>query len=142
MKKLKLNGHLVLLSAALCTTLTAAAADSGNLRVGAAKIDITPSKVTGLKNVWGTSFQGVHDHVYVRAVVLNNGQTSAALVSIDTSSTQDTSALRRRIEEATGIPAGHIMISSTHTHNAPAGVVRRNSIQSSRDRLFEPVFLV
>ncbi len=40
-------------------------------------------KVTGLKNVWGTAFQGVHDHVYVRAIVLDNGQTGAALVSID-----------------------------------------------------------
>ncbi len=119
MKEPRPNRYAVL-AAVLCSTVAAGAAESGKLRVGAARIDITPKTVSGLKNVWGTTFQGVHDHIYVRAIALDNGLTGAALVSIDTSSTKDTSALRRRIEQATGIPAGHIMISTTHTHNAPA----------------------
>jgi len=66
--------------------LSATAADSGNLRVGAAKVDITPKTGAGLKNVWGKEFQGIHDHIFVRAIVLDNGLTGAALISIDTSS--------------------------------------------------------
>jgi neutral ceramidase len=116
-----------LFTALLCSAVTASAANSGNLRVGAVKIDITPKSVTGLKNVWGATFQSVHDHIYVRAIALDNGATGAALVSIDTSSTKDTLALRRRIEQATGIPAEHIMISTTHTHNAPAVGAANNS---------------
>jgi hypothetical protein len=83
--------------------------------------------------VWGTAFDGVHDHVFVRAIVLDNGQTGAALVSIDTSSTPDMLSVRRKIEEATGIPAGRIMISSTHTHNAPAVGAGKDSRQGGPD---------
>jgi neutral ceramidase len=119
--KLKMSIYVALLCAALFLPVSALAAGSGNLRVGAARIDITPTAkaATGLKNVWGTSFTGVHDHVYVRAIVIDNGQTSAALMSIDTASIPDTLAQRQRIEKETGVPAGQIMITTTHGHNAP-----------------------
>jgi hypothetical protein len=121
MNGLKPSIYVVLLSAAPFSPMSVLAADSGNLRVGAARIDITPTAkaATGLKNVWGTTFQGIHDHIYVRAIVIDNAQTSAALMSIDTSSMPDNLALRRRIEKETGVPAGQIMISTTHGHNAP-----------------------
>ena len=98
-----------------------AIAQSGNLRVGAAKIDITPSAedAKGLRNVWGTPFTGIHDHVYVRAIVISNGKTSAALVTEDTSQTPDTMPIRQRIEKETGVPAANIFISATHSHNSP-----------------------
>src|SRR5580658_7732951 len=102
--------------------VSCALAQTDNLRVGAAKIDVTPSAkaAPGLRNVWGTAYTGIHDHIYVRGIVLDNGKNSAALLSIDTSSMPDTLELRRRIEKETGVPAGSIMISTTHTHNAPA----------------------
>jgi hypothetical protein len=98
-----------------------AAAQSGDLRVGAAKVDVTPSAdmVTGLTNVWGTVYTGVHDHIFVRAIVIDNGRTGAALVTVDAPDIVDTLPFRQRIEQATGIPAGNIFISATHTHNAP-----------------------
>jgi hypothetical protein len=118
-------------AAVACFALSASAADSGSLRVGAAKIDITPKAeaAKGLRNVWGTAFEGIHDHIYVRAIVVDNGRTSAALMSIDTSSIPDNLDLRRRIEKETGIPAGQIMISTTHGHNAPAPGQPANSRQ-------------
>lgn len=121
MDKLKVSVYVTLLCAALFAPISAFTAGSGNLRVGAARIDITPTAkaATGLKNVWGTAFTGVHDHVYVRAIVIDNGQTSAALVSIDTASIPDTLAQRQRIEKEIGVPAGQIMITTTHGHNAP-----------------------
>ena len=98
-----------------------AAAQSGNLRVGAAKIDVTPSpdRVKDLVNVWGTPYQGIHDHIFARAIVIDNGTTSAALVAIDSPDVIDTLPVRQRIEKESGIPAGNIFISTTHTHNAP-----------------------
>ncbi len=89
------------------------------LRVGAARIDITPANASGLKNVWGNEFKGVHDHIYIRAIVIDNGATSAALISLDTSSTPDTLPLRQRMQKEFNIPAQNIMITATHGHNAP-----------------------
>ena len=93
--------YLLLAYAALLSGLPAVAAETGNLRVGAAKVDITPPlpMAKALKNVWGTLYEGIHDRIYVRAIVLDNGRTSAALVSIDTSSTPLTLPLRQRIEK-------------------------------------------
>ena len=98
-----------------------AAAQSGNLQVGAAKIDVTPTpdRVKDLVNVWGTPYQGIHDHIFARAIVIDNGTTSAALVAIDSPDVIDTLPVRQRIEKESGIPAGNIFISTTHTHNAP-----------------------
>lgn len=96
-----------------------AAASGQSLRAGAARIDITPAQAAGLKNVWGTEFRGVHDHIFVRALVIDNGATSAALIALDTSSTADTLPLRERLQKEFGIPAQNIMITATHDHNAP-----------------------
>jgi hypothetical protein len=89
------------------------------LRAGAARIDITPANASGLKNVWGNEFKGVHDHIYIRAIVIDNGATSAALIALDTSSTPDTLPLRQRMQKEFNIPAQNIMITATHGHNAP-----------------------
>lgn len=105
----------------LATYSCFASAQSGKLSVGAAKIDVTPSAdmVSGLTNVWGTKYQGVHDHIFVRAIVIDNGLAGVALVTVDAPDVVDTMPFRQRIEKATGIPAGNIFISATHTHNAP-----------------------
>jgi neutral ceramidase len=119
----------------LCMTIyNASFAEQGNLRVGAAKVDITPSEkmAPGLKNVWGNSYRGIHDHTFVRAIVVGNGKDNAALVSIDTSGMPLNLAVRQRIQKETGVPAGNIMISVTHTHNAPAvGAAGRQSSPDS-----------
>ena len=97
-------------------------AQTGNLTVGAAKVSVTPSAkmAPGLRNVWGTAFTGIHDPTWVRAIVIGNGATEMALVTMDTSSTPPTLELRQRIQRETGVPAGSILISATHTHNAQA----------------------
>jgi neutral ceramidase len=112
--------YYLLVAACFCCTVSSNC-QTGDLRVGTAKIDITPTpeESKGLRNVWGTAFTGIHDHVYVRAIVIDNGKTSAALVTEDTSQTPDTLAVRQRIEKEIGVPASNIFISATHTHNAP-----------------------
>ena len=109
----------VLASALLCGATVFAQA--GNLRAGAAKIDVTPSAdtVKELTNVWGKHYEGIHDPIFVRAIVIDNGKTTAAFVTLDTPDIRDTLAVRQRIEKETGVPAGNILICATHTHNAP-----------------------
>ena len=46
-------------------------------KAGAAKVDITPTQLP--KNS-----EGILDHIYARAIVIDNGITSAALLSADT----------------------------------------------------------
>ncbi len=89
------------------------------LHVGAAKVDITPQELTGLTNLWRRPFEGVHDPIFLRALVVDNGVNAAAIVAADLVEFGDTIAVRERITQATGIPADHVIISASHDHNAP-----------------------
>jgi neutral ceramidase len=91
----------------------------GALLAGAARIDITPEDLTGLTNLWRTPFEGIHDHIYVRALVVDNGINSAAIVAADLVEFGDTIELRKRIEQEIGIPVENIIITASHDHNAP-----------------------
>lgn len=95
------------------------AVDAGQLRAGAAKIDITPADPSGLTNLWGNKFTGVHDKIYGRAIVLDNGETSAAIVAVDTVEITDGAPIVARISRETNIPATNIVLAATHDHNAP-----------------------
>ena len=95
------------------------AAITSGLRVGAAKVDITPKDLTSLNPMGGKTFAGVHDPIYARALVLESGKNSAAMVTLDLIEAGDTSEVRRRIAKELGIPFDHIMISATHDHSAP-----------------------
>ncbi len=48
------------------------------LRAGAARIDITPDS-TKLPR----GFEGINDRIFVRAIVIDDGHTRAALVTVD-----------------------------------------------------------
>jgi hypothetical protein len=99
----------------------AKAADVGNLEVGAAKVDITPTtkQLPGLIMVLDKRFTGIHDPIYARALVMGSGNSIAAIVSLDLAEIGDTVALRERIQTELGIPVAHIIISATNDHNAP-----------------------
>lgn len=92
---------------------------AGALRVGAAKVDITPSDLAGLTNLWGTQLTGVHDHIYARAIVIDNGESSAAIITVDTVEITDGMPFVANIAKETGIPFDHIVIAATHDHSAP-----------------------
>ena len=91
----------------------------GPLRAGAAKVDITPRDLTGLTNLFGRPFEGVHDPIFLRALVLDNGLKRAAIVAADLVEFGDTRAVREQIERETGIPASAVVITASHDHNAP-----------------------
>ncbi|WP_404710016.1 hypothetical protein [Sphingomonas sp. MMS24-J13] len=108
--------RLSLLIAGLClAAVPAHAAVDGPIKAGAAKIDVTPGRASLPE---GTD--GVHDPVFVRAIVVDNGATRAALVSVDTIGipTDVWARVSRRIEQQLGIPARNLMLGATHTHSA------------------------
>jgi hypothetical protein len=69
----------------LTATILLAASASAALRAGAAKIDITPAVDANLPmSGYGgrtQGFKGIHDPIYVRAIVVDDGTTQAAIVA-------------------------------------------------------------
>jgi hypothetical protein len=63
----------------------------------------------------------VHDHLYARAMVVDDGASKVALVSCDLLSLRRSTVARARelIGELAGLPGQHVMISATHTHDGP-----------------------
>lgn len=86
------------------------------LLAGAAKVDVTPEDLTGLTNLWRTPFEGVHDRIYLRALVVSDGSNSAAIVASDLLEYGNTTVVRERVEQATGIPADR-GVHSQHDHH-------------------------
>lgn len=107
------------------------AADGGTLRAGAAKLDITPAPdfalpFGGYGNRAGNA-KGVHDALHVRAIVVDDGATQAALVSVDIVGISDAlcEKMTARLNRETQIAKENIFLMATSTHAAPAieGVV-------------------
>ncbi len=80
-------------------------ASAQGLQVGAAKVDVTPAEteLTGL-------YQGILDHIYTRAIVIGNGSTAAALVTVDAGGIPDPlwRQVSSQVESELGIPARRI----------------------------------
>lgn len=93
-----------------------------NLRAGAAKVDITPRDVVGL-TVVGHRRQvtGVRDPLRAGVIILDDGETKAAIVTLDTIGAWEemVKSARERIEREAGVPAANIMIAASHNHSGP-----------------------
>ena len=92
-----------------------AASPVPSLRVGAARVNITPSPGERPANS-----QGILDPLYARAIVLENGVSTAALITIDAGAVPDPlwQAVTGRIEQELKIPAASVLLTATHTHSA------------------------
>jgi len=103
---------------------TAARQARAELRAGAAIVDVTPEQFPVLINGGMTARRGEPRDVKARAVVLDDGRTQVALVVVDSCMLprELLDAAKALAAERTGIPAGHMMISATHTHSAPAAM--------------------
>jgi hypothetical protein len=107
---------------ALLCLLAAMPAQAAELRVGAAAVSITPARGTPMAGYYSArGAQGVHDDLYAKAIVLDDGQTRAALVALDLiSTTRDlVEDARRAIAKTTKVRDDLTMISATHTHTGP-----------------------
>ncbi len=110
-----------------------------SLLAGSATRDITPTKpmfLAGYPHVPRTS-TGVHDPLLASALYLADGKTALLLIGLDILfiSQRSTIVCREAIGKATGIPAGNILISASHTHSGP---VTNDQLAWSGDPLVPP----
>jgi hypothetical protein len=97
-----------------------------NLRAGASRVDITPAPdaalpMSGYANRTA-GFKSVHDALNVRAIVVDDGATQAALIGCEVIGISGAlwEKIADRVTQETRIPRDHIMLASVHTHAAPA----------------------
>ena len=96
-----------------------------NLKAGVAKIDITPTDSTAIKIVGHVrQVSGVRDPLRAGVLILDDGETKAAIVTMDTiGAWEDMVKLaRQNIEKETGVPAANIMVCASHNHSGPGYV--------------------
>ncbi|PWU08528.1 MAG: hypothetical protein C5B51_07740 [Terriglobia bacterium] len=107
--------RLSIMGAAMLVFVTAATPQERRLRAGAAKVDITPPQSELM-----LSSDFVHDPLFVRAIVVDNGATCAVLVGLDIGGTDDAimGAALPRAAASSKCPADNFLISATHTHSA------------------------
>lgn len=98
---------------------------TSNLRVGVAKVDITPQEVDAI-TVVGHHRQvtGVRDPLRAGVLILDDGETKAAIVTLDIIGAWDdmVKLARENIERETGVPAANIMVAASHNHSGPGYV--------------------
>jgi neutral ceramidase len=103
--------------AALALLLAAsAAANAQGLRVGAARIDITPAA----DPAHPPSGRYAHEKLYLRAIVLDNGAARAALIGADQSMLFETiwATASKQVAKELDCPVENIVLTMTHTHSA------------------------
>lgn len=88
---------------------------------GYAKVNITPAYATSMagSGLRRLHFEGVHDSIYVRSMVIGNGAVRVALVSLDMLLVPP--EVNRRLEtrlKEIGFDISNTYLSATHTHSS------------------------
>ena len=91
------------------------------LRVGAGKACISPTEECFPFPTFGNADprSALHDDIFTRAVVIDNGETRAAIVNFDMVSIPMYDTTKKLIAEAGGIPEDNVFMTATHNHDAP-----------------------
>jgi len=125
--RLTLLVSFVLLSShILCLAVPAASLSrsktAGTLRAGCSKVNITPPLGIPLIGSYGKPSDDVLDELYAKALVLNDGRSTIAIISADllyVPLEEITNPVRKIIKEKIGIPGRNVLICATHTHSGP-----------------------
>jgi hypothetical protein len=121
-------GIIIAAATGVTATFVAQSLSAEPLRVGVASVDITPpvgAPMAGYYHARGAD--GVLDPLMSKALVIQRNDARMAFVALDIISVTRniTDLAREKIEEQTGIPGSHVMISATHAHTGPE-LARRN----------------
>ena len=105
----------------LAGLLTSGTLYAGTLRAAAVEVDITPSTPQWLTGYRARQSTGVHDRIYHRIAVLNDGHTAVYFISTDTClmSPAYVEKVKQDIRQQLGIAPENIWWLATHTHSAP-----------------------
>lgn len=100
---------------------------SPKLKAGQGVVDITPPtgiEMGGFHRSPGNERRvlGIRQASFVRAIVLTDGETTTAVVSVDVATIGQRMAVRVRaaVARQTGVPAENVQLCATHTHSMPA----------------------
>lgn len=112
------------------------------LRAGVARIALQPkigTDLVGYSDIQETL--GIHHPIHARAIVLDDGQLTVALCSIEVCFflTKDVSQMRSMIAEQCDILPDNIFFYATHTHSAPAFFEPENWVKSPAETAAEAV---
>lgn len=92
------------------------------LKAGVAKVDITPDRVEGL-TVVGHRRQvtGVRDPLRAGVLLLDDGETRAAIVTVDTIGAWEpmVERVRATLQSVAQVPPGHVLVAASHNHSGP-----------------------
>jgi neutral ceramidase len=117
---------------------------NAEILAGAAKVSITPDPKAMPYTLGGyvtperlsEKATGIHDTCYARALVLTNGKTKCALVSLDLcflpSNVKE--AVATRIAK-TGVPPSGLFLAATHSHSAPDPLMLHSGNQANGSAL-------
>jgi hypothetical protein len=100
-------------------------AEKGALRAGAVRADVTPAAdlavVMSGYSAREQGHTGIHDPIYFRVIVVDDGSAQAALIGSDFAAIPDGfwEEMTVRISQESGIAREHILLTATHTHAAP-----------------------
>lgn len=89
------------------------------LTVGAAKMNITPP--AGMfpfhSEHEAYPYVSIHDTLYARAIVMDNGRKRAVLIELDEVQVPDPEALTQEVADAAGVTGEDVIICVSHTHS-------------------------
>jgi len=112
--------HFKLLALLFGPTLATIARAS--LRGGCGKVEITPPLGITLIGSKGQPSDVIRDGLFAKAMVLNDGTVTVAVVSVDllyTPLEEITNPVRTLVRQRTGIAEKNVMVCATHTHSGP-----------------------
>jgi len=105
--------------------LLTAPCEAAGLQAGVAKRDVTPpigGRMYGYGARGDNVSTGVHDPLYAKAIVLSDGSTKLAIVTLDLGSmpAENTAHIREAIQRESDVQ--HVMLVTSHTHSSPSFV--------------------
>ncbi len=82
---------------------------------------------------------GIHDDLYARTLALSDGTLSLAIVCLDLPGLdlKLVDMIRQAVWEGCRLPAGQLMLNTTHTHSAPNTIPWGHLAQTRRNRAWE-----
>lgn len=97
------------------------ASPAGQFRAAVVKTDITPNQSVWLLGYDPRQSTGVHDHLYLRIVAMDDGDTQFFLIASDICEISPSlyDDVAARLQTQTGIKPVQVWWTTTHTHSAP-----------------------
>jgi neutral ceramidase len=116
------NGCVILPCALLlCSLFGMSQGKITGFRASGVKVDITPSNSQNLLGYGARMSTGIHDHLYHRIVIMDDGETQFILISSDLGavSPSEYDKVVAVLKEKLGVDPANVWWAVTHTHSAP-----------------------